>query len=167
MAEWPSELPGYLQLPAYHALVLPALEEPPPGIMIHSGDEGEGTAEWAWNQAARFFAHFAWSTTHRQYVQTCSLRLRAPHAGAYNGWIGIEMPGPWHRNPRPPEQRKAVRALVRELHAALPSTQLLTGHRWVERKKMDPGPGVEASWWDGLGLEVHWRWVGRELLVPS
>lgn len=172
MAEWPRLLPGYDWAPAYWAvrrakrkLSMPDLMPAPPrGILIHSGDEGPGTAEYAWTDDARYWAHFAWSRTRGRYVQTDYLDAWAPHGGYCNGYsIGIEMPGPDEQNPRPERQRILTVALVRELVEALPSIRWISGHQFIDAEKHDPGPGVTADWWDGLGLDVRWSWQGRGL----
>lgn len=165
IAEWPDLLPGYDWRPAARAGKAGRLLAPPVGIVIHSGDKGAGTAEWAWKPEAGCWAHFAWSSTLGRYVQTERMDRRAYHAPPYNGCsLGIEMPGPAAANPRPPEQREAVRHLVAEMMAAIPSLRWITGHQWITHDRQDPGPGVTGDWFDGLGLEVHWRWVGGGLL---
>jgi len=165
--EWSAFLEGYDYRPAAHAAETLVLHEPPPGIVVHSGESGAAVAEWAWRDQARFFAHFAWSATLARYVQTCSMTRRAPHAGPYNGWLGVEMPGPFSQNPRSPECREATVDLVYAIVQAVPSVRMITGHQFIDHAKRDPGPGVSAEWWDGLGLEVTWRWVGRGLLVQT
>jgi len=35
---------------------------------------------------------------------------------------------------------------------------------FFDKAKQDPGPGVKPEWFDGLGLDVKWEWVGRSLL---
>jgi hypothetical protein len=168
-------LPGYDYKPAYWAtrrkergLHTPdGMVKPPTGILIHSGAQGPGTAQWAWKPAARYWAQFAWDADRECYVATDYLTAWAPHGGQYNGVsIGIEMPGPWTLNQRPVEQRESTVRLVRDILAEVPSIRWITGHEFVEAIKDDPGPGVTADWWDGLGLDVHWHWVGSALLPP-
>jgi hypothetical protein len=172
--EWPDLLPGVEYRPAYWATrrrerrlpTLDLLPKPPEGIVIHSGQDGPGTAEWAWRKEARYWAQLAWWAARGRYVHTDTLRAWAPHGGPYNSrTIGIELPGPAAENPRPAGHREATVALVRLLVAALPSIRWITGHQFIQSTKRDPGPGVTADWWDGLGLEVHWTWVGSGLLV--
>jgi hypothetical protein len=172
MAEWPRLLPGYDWRPAFWAtrrarrgLSTPYLmPDPPRGILIHSGDRAAGTAEWCWQDEARYWAHFAWWAARGCYVQTDWLDIWAPHGGYVNPYaIGIEMPGPAAQNPRPERQRVQTVALVREIVEALPSIRWISGHQWIDEHKTDPGPGVDASWWEGLGLDVRWSWQGKGL----
>ena len=165
-AEWPDRLPGYEWRPAHWALkrkerglsTPPLLPAPPPGILIHSGSTGEGTAEWAWSRSARYWAQFAWSSTLRRYVQTDWLTAWAPHGGALNRWsIGIETP---HHPGQGGDHREATIRLVRELTGALGS-EWITGHRFGDHDKRDPSEIVTADWWAGLGLRTYWTWQGE------
>jgi hypothetical protein len=151
---WPSKLTGYPYKPAFWENKLThRLEKIPGGIVIHSGEYGEGTAEWAWKPLAIYFPHFAWSQKNQMYYQTCDMHLRAPHAGNFNHWIGVEMPGPYNK-----ERRKEVlfktRVLIRDLMAVIPSMKQFAFHSWLNKKKRDPGI-VEASLFEGLGLEAY------------
>lgn len=165
-------LRGYSYCPAYWALsperrarrALPGAAfftgAQPSGIVIHSGADGPGTAEWAWKPEARYWAHFAWHHGAHTYVQTEDLRRCAPHVGSLNrfSW-GIEMPGPWDEEHVDPFVRRATVALVRQLVDLGP--HWLTGHEMVEDGKHDPGPRVTADWWSEMpGLSVYWTHMG-------
>jgi len=71
--------------------------------------------------------------------------------------IGIELPGPARAISRSDSERDLLRGLLTDLRDALPSLIYLTGHQWIDPRKRDPGPGVTAEWFDGLGFEVFWR----------
>jgi hypothetical protein len=168
---WPERLDGYDWAPAYWAerragrgLKTPdRLPMRPTGIVIHSGATGEGTAEWAQREdgAAQFWAHFAWSSHLGRYVQTDSLHAWAPHAARLNRYSwGLETP---HHPGQDGTHREETVELVRRLVEL--GAQWITGHRFVERTKRDPGECVTADWWDGLGLRVHWAWVGQGPLM--
>lgn len=162
---WPNLLHGYQYKPAFNSLENPRyINKSPQGIIIHSGEMGEGVAEWAWKKEAKYWAHFAWSRTLKEYVQTDLMRHRAPHAGKYNDWLGIEMPGPASLNPRPEIQREDLRKLICAVIEAVSTIKIITAHQFINIKKHDPGPGVDALWFDGLGLDVRWEWVGKSLL---
>jgi len=173
-------LPNYQYLPAWWATRrklrrLPTpdkLPGPPVGIVLHSGEKGPGTAEWAWKTdkttglgAAWFWAQFAWWHKKGCFVQTDFLDAWAPHGGFYNQFsIGLELPGPFYLDPRPEEHRLATVKLVTDLVTFCPTICWLTGHMFFDKAKQDPGPGVKPEWFDGLGLDVKWEWVGRSLL---
>lgn len=164
MSAWPSRLPGYDWRPAYWATrrkernlstpsQLPVL---PMGILIHSGDAGTGTAQWAWRPEARYWAHFAWDRTRRCYVQTDWLTAWAPHGGALNRWSwGIETPHYPGQDGEFRYQTVALVAALRDLGA-----EWITGHRFGDHGKRDPGEVVTADWWQELGLRVYWEWQG-------
>jgi len=163
--DWPGRLPGYDWRPAYWAtrrkarrLSTPAeLPARPTGILIHSGDAGTGTAQWAWREEARFWGHFAWDRARHCYVQTDWLTAWAPHGGALNRWTwGIETP---HHPGQDGEHQGDTVELVRQLVAR--GAQWITAHRFVDHGKRDPGSVVTADWWTGLGLRTYWEWSGE------
>jgi len=100
------------------------------------------------------------------FVQQVSLRRQAWGAGgsrflgrgAVNARaIHIELPGPADAHERPDVQREALRGLLLDLRDCLPSLKYLTAHQWIDKRKRDPGPAVDAGWFAGLGFEVYWR----------
>jgi hypothetical protein len=163
IADIPDILSGYEYKPAYAITHNPKsirpFKEVPVGIVIHSGDMGPGTAEFAWMKECKFFAQMAWWASKKKYVFTGPLNMVAPHAGAgYNdASVGIEMPGPYNGN-REYAKEKTIQ-LVKDLKEALPFLMWITGHQFINDGKRDPGPFVKADWWEGLGLDVRWkRW---------
>ena len=133
------------------------LPAPAKGILIHSGSTGTGTAQWAWRSEARFWAHFAWDSARGLYVQTDYLDAWAPHGGALNQHaIGIETP---HHPGAGDEHKQATIDLVSAL--AERGAEWITGHRFGDHNKRDPGAVVTADWWDGLGLRCYWTWQGE------
>lgn len=152
----------------------------PIGIVLHSGEKGPGTAEWAWKVdrttglgMAWYWAHFAWWHAKKCYVQTDYLDAWAPHGGIYNRYaIGVEMAGPWNLDPRPDEHRIATVQLVKDIISFCPTvgwaTPLwLTGHMCFDKNKFDPGPGVKADWFNELVIDVRLEWVGESLLPKA
>lgn len=166
--DWPEYLDGYEYRPAYHLSHAGPQRRPPPGIIIHSGAIGANTAHWATRDDVgnenRYFPHFAWCPQKKDFVQVCSMRLRAPHAGDYNDCIGIEIPGPWNKK-RTGNVRLALHALNVAIVERNPTIRYITGHEFINREKRDPGSKfVTADWFSDLGLNVHWVWVGDTLV---
>lgn len=157
----PEALPGYEYKPAYAVIhnskSIRPFKEVPKGIVIHSGDVGPGTAEFAWMKECKFFAQMAWWASKKKYVFTSPLNMVAPHAGpGYNDVsIGIEMPGPWNGD-RSYAKDQTIQ-LVKDLKSVLPWLEWITGHKFINDNKKDPGPKVTADWWDGLGLDIRWK----------
>ena len=138
-------------------------------VVIHSGAFGEGVAEYFANPGdnRKASAHFCWSKERDCFVQQVSLRNEAMHAGGskFAGdrrrvnlrSIGIELPGPWNQNPRSNNQRELLRNLLDDLKYEIPSLKYLTGHQFIDpTNRKDPGPGVDVSWFEGLGYTVAW-----------
>jgi len=144
------------------------LVSPPRGIVVHSGERGQGVAEYAVAEPdGRDIAyHFAWHHEMESFVQCVSLRRRAGHAGpAGNHWLGIAWPGPVDQNPRPDYQREQFLALVHALvgvsrlnHIRRPdgAIQAAPLTYWCRHSdianKRDPGPGFRNEWMRGTGL---------------
>lgn len=164
-AEWPDLLPGYDWRPAFWSTrrrdrrlptpdLLPA---PPRGILLHSGDLGRGTAQWAWRRDALYWAHWAWDAVRCCYVQTDSLHSWAPHGGTLNQWTwGIETP---HHPGADDSYRDQTVRLVRDLRDQ--GAEWITCHRFVDHGKRDPGEVVTADWFAELGLRLYWGWQGE------
>lgn len=184
-------LPGYEYRPAWWCATpsrrklrkLPTPDKrptPPIGIVLHSGDKGPGTAEWAWKVdkttglgMAWFWAHFAWWHRWNHFVQTDYLDAWAPHGGIYNQYaIGIELPGPYHLDPRPDFHRIRTVQLVKDIISFCPTVGWpiplwLTGHKFFDHEKKDPGPGVKPDWFNDLPIDVKLEWVGESLLPKA
>ena len=137
-------------------------------VVIHSGHRSPGVAEYLArpNLERAVSAHFAWSSKRDALVQMEHVDRAAWHAGgskflgagdANQRSIGIELPGPWHLDPRPDDQREQLRELLTALRPHMAAHCYLTGHEFVRETKRDPGPGVDASWFEGLGYDVIWR----------
>lgn len=162
MPGWPDALTGYSQVLAYWAsrrkernLPTPtALPRKPRGILLHSGDHGPGTAQWAWKKEAKYWAHFAFDSKSGLYVQTDYLTSWAPHGGGLNQYsIGIETP---HFPGCPDKYKDLTIKLVSDLIAAL-GIEWITCHRFIEAKKQDPSKDyVKADWFVGLPLRLYW-----------
>jgi N-acetyl-anhydromuramyl-L-alanine amidase AmpD len=169
LTTWPERLEDYEWMPAYHADSGDLFVNPPDLIVIHSGARGAGVAEYlsSCGDGREVSAHFSWSSTRGGFVQQVSLKREAWHAGGslFFGQgginmrsIGIELPGPWDWNPRPDDQKDKLRALLAALKSSLASLKIITAHSFIATNRRDPGPGVNASWFDGLGFEkVIWR----------
>lgn len=166
----------------------------PDTVLIHSGSSGPALAEYIANPRAepnsrgaslhtdgkwyrKVSTHFSWSETKRALVQQVSLRIIAWHGGGsrflrkggmnYRAY-GIELPGPWRSNPRSEQEKQQLRALLIKLKEAIPSLRFITGHEFVLPKlKRDPGPGVNAGWFEGLGYEVFWDSNARNTVEPK
>jgi hypothetical protein len=130
---------------------LPRLDAPPTGIVIHSGATAPPVAEYL--QKHRYSAHLSWSRDWGQIVQQVPLTHRAQHAGAANGWIGLELSGPWDQRARSLHEQMDFRRVMGIL---LYGRLELTGwcrHSDIDPDKRDPGPGFLDSWMDEMGLE--------------
>jgi N-acetyl-anhydromuramyl-L-alanine amidase AmpD len=168
LAEWPKRLDHIDWMPAKHAFSSRFFKEPPDLVVIHSGATGVGVAEYLVTVAddREVSAHFSWSAVRDRFVQQVELDREAWHAGKHSVFhgarsvnarsIGIELPGPAAATVRDPDQREQLRGLLVDLRDALPSLVSLTGHQWISLKRWDPGPGVTAGWFDGLGYDVYW-----------
>jgi N-acetyl-anhydromuramyl-L-alanine amidase AmpD len=166
MLEWPARLPGLDWLPAkYHGRKFRKI---PWLVVIHSGSFSDNVAEYlhAPPDGRKVSTHFSWSRKKGYFVQQVDLDTVAWHVGGsrFRGqgrlnWcsIGIELPGPWRQSPRPMVQRDLLRSLLGNLKDAMPCLDTLTAHQFIDENKRDPGPGVDASWFEGLGFEVVWE----------
>ena len=129
--------------------------------MIHSGARAEGVAEYAELEpdGRRISYHLAWSKNYRQFVQMVPLTHRAWHAGREgNHWIGIALMGPWHLDPRTPEERHEFRRVLGILLDAMPCLIYWCRHSDINQHKRDPGPGFEVKeWLRGFDERLTWR----------
>lgn len=165
IAQIPDRLPGYAWLPAKHAESSKMFVAPPVLVVIHSGSNSPGVAEYMATvpDGRMVSAHFSWSAKRSSLVQQVSLRREAWHAGgsAWTGQranalsIGIELPGPWKSNPRSEREQLQIRTLLANLKLAIPALRWLTGHQFIANKT-DPGPGVTPAWFEGLGYDIVW-----------
>ena len=152
LLEWPEKIPGRIFL---HDKDYSRQRHPPTGMVIHSGERGEGLAEASLKMDISY--HFAWSSTHKCFVQLVSCQNRAWHAGSQgNHWLGIALTGPWHQRERSDAELKDFRLLVKQIQEAFNWTiKYWCRHSDIDIHKRDPGPGFNGKWLDGLGVE--WR----------
>jgi hypothetical protein len=133
-------------------------------IIIHSGEKGEGVAEYLQypGDYRAVSAHFAWSSKLNGFVQMLPLNHIGWHCGKgiYKGRkrlnfcsIGIELPGPWQKH-RPIEEMQKLYDVIRDVRLAIPSIRLIARHADLDPKKTDPGPFCSQDDLKGLGLEV-------------
>lgn len=159
----PKFLEGYTWAPAYWAtrrkergLKTPdKLPRKPKGILIHSGANGRGTAQWAWRAEAKFWAHFAFDSTKTVYVQTDYLDSWCPHGGGLNqfSW-GVETAH--YTGVQNDDYKDLTVALVEKLVGQ--GAEWVTCHKFIEpTRKFDPGSIVTADWFAHLPLRMYWN----------
>lgn len=160
VATW---LDAYPRMVARFAGTGGKLPSGPTTIIVHSGNAGAGVAEYfrhPWdsvrNRWRPYWTHFAWSRKHDGFAQCDSLDNKAVHCRGWNNRsIGIELPGPWHWNPRPVDQLAELQWLIDDIVRAVPSVTRLARHCDLDpERKKDPGPGCSRDWLASLGLEV-------------
>ena len=151
-------LPGFTiwQDDEYLEGALRELDSEPEGLIIHSGHRNEGVADYTTNEGddRRVSCHAAWSKRHQDFVLTVPLTHRASHAGAWNCWYGLALPGPYDQDPRDAGQHEAFRRLIWTWCAVKPGLRFWTRHSIVSDTRHDPGPGFKDSWMEGTGLEL-------------
>ena len=144
-------------------------EKAPTLVVVHSGSRSPRVAEYIHRMpdGRKVSTHFSWHGGKGLFVQQVPLTRQAWHVGGsrflddprrpniYS--YGIELPGPW-RGERDDRQRRFLRALLRQLRCFCGPSPFLTGHEMIDPRKRDPGPGVTASWFQGLGYRVVWEW---------
>jgi len=115
---------------------------PPEGIVVHSGDKGEGVGEYITNDPTRYAYHAAWFRW-RGLVQIAPLNLRVHHGGAGNDWLSVALSGPWHQDPRRLEELQALLHFCIVARAVYsPHLRYWCRHSDYDADKKDPGPGV-------------------------
>jgi len=154
-AEWPGWVSGYQRRPDPHHS---RQRRPPQGIVVHSGNVGADLADAALRMPISY--HLAWDVVPGEldrFVQLVSLQRRAWHAGSEgNHWIGIALSGPWDQDQRSDYERECFLALAGTLEEAFGGwLRWWCCHSDITPGKTDPGPGFDASWFQGTGLV--WR----------
>ena len=152
----PVWLPGFVRFPDSEIPQLRPLPTPS-GLVIHSGATAPGVAEWLARN--KYSCHLSWSSTHGELVQQVPLDLRAQHAGSANDWWGVEMPGPWDKDPRSvSELVEFARAVVALQVAANGNLSGWCRHSDLNPKKKDPGPGFDERFERALSCAgIQWR----------
>ena len=129
-------------------------------IVVHSGESGEGVAEYFNNptDGRVVSAHIAWSKKKKRFAQCVPLNRVAWHCGGsvFEGKkhlnfcsIGVELPGPWDKK-RTALEKELFRNSLGLLLEIIPSLRVITTHRLIDARKRDPGLGFDRSWLAGF-----------------
>lgn len=129
------------------------------------GDNRQVSSHIAWGEFWQGCSALGMYDRSPEFRQCVQLNRVAWHAGGggFRGYrhlnfcaIGIEGPGPQGSGWKP-SVLEAFRSTLGALLELVPSIQVITGHRFVDENRQDPGPDFDVSILDGFGREVVWR----------
>lgn len=152
----------------------PVFQVKPWLLVVHNGAFGSDVAGHFANCPAcrKVSSHLAWGTSlggranrPEEFRQCVRFDQVAYHAGGstFEGHarinycsLGIEGPGPqgsgWKENVLLDFRRSVV-----DLLELVPSIQIITGHRFINSDRKDPGEDFDPAILEGLGREVVWK----------
>ena len=169
MIQWITRLPELEWYPARWFDKTDAFSMPPILLVVHSGAQFPGVAEYEHKNGGypepdgRFMHtcyHIAWSAVKSDFVQQVDLDHQAWHAGG-SKWsvrpgvrvntlsLSIALPGPYQAE-RPAQMLDSVHHIAERLVCEIPSLKYWVRHSDIDHNKKDPGPHFQDTLFDGL-----------------